>query len=211
VSAPVRNPLFARYLEWKAARDEQRGQSELRDELLAGLRGRVLELGAGSGINFRHYPASVDELVAVEPEPYLRERATQAAAEVRFPVEVIDGLAGELPVEDGSFDAAVAAGVLCSVEDPAAALADLRRVLRPGGELRFYEHVRGRVPARERWQDLVDRVWPRMMGGCHPNRDSVAAIERSGFRLERVRGFHFPRGSQAWPIAPRVLGVARRS
>jgi SAM-dependent methyltransferase len=206
----VSHPLFARLLEWNAARDEERGQAELRRELLSGLAGRVLEVGAGSGVNFQHYPDRVDELVAVEPEPYLRGRATEAAAAAPVTVRVIDGLAGELPFEDGCFDAAVVTGVLCSVPDEHAALADLRRVLRPGGELRFYEHVRGRELARARWQDAVDHVWPRLMGGCHPNRDTLAAIERAGFRLERCRGFHFPHGARAFPVAPRVLGVARR-
>jgi ubiquinone/menaquinone biosynthesis C-methylase UbiE len=208
--SPVRHPLFARLLEWNAARDEQRGQAELRDELLRGLRGRVLEVGAGTGINFPHYPETVRELVAVEPEPYLRSRATEAAAPLPLEIRVLDGLAGELPFEDASFDAAVLAGVLCSVPDQDAALRDLRRVVRVGGELRFYEHVRGREPARARWQDAVDYVWPRLMGGCHPNRDTLAAIEASGFRVARCRGFHFPPGALAFPVAPRILGVARR-
>jgi SAM-dependent methyltransferase len=197
-------------LEWNAARDEQRGQAELRRELLDGLSGRVLEVGAGSGVNFPHYPATVDELVAVEPEPYLRGRATEAGAAAPVEVRVIGGLAGELPFEEASFDAAVVTGVLCSVPDEHAALADLRRVLRPGGELRFYEHVRGRHAARARWQDAVDHVWPRLMGGCHPNRDTLAAIEQAGFELERCRGFHFPPAARAFPVAPRILGVARR-
>jgi ubiquinone/menaquinone biosynthesis C-methylase UbiE len=206
----VHHPLFARLLEWNAARDEQRGQAELRGELLSGVSGRVLELGAGTGINFPHYPSSVRELVAVEPEPYLRSRAADAAAALPLEIRVVDGLAGELPFEDASFDAAVLAGVLCSVPDQEGALRDLRRVVRPGGELRFYEHVRGSEPARARWQDAVDHVWPRLMGGCHPNRDTLGALQASGFTVERCRGFHFPPGARAFPVAPRILGVARR-
>jgi ubiquinone/menaquinone biosynthesis C-methylase UbiE len=148
--------------------------------------------------------------VAVEPEPYLRTRAAEAAIDVPLDIQVVNGLAGELPFEDATFDAAVLSGVLCSVPDPEGALRDLRRVLRPGGELRFYEHVRGREPARARWQDAVDHVWPRLMGGCHPNRDTLAAIERSGFTVVRCRGFHFPPGALAFPVAPRLLGTARR-
>ena len=209
-SSPVRHPLFARLLEWNARRDEKRGQAELRRELLVGLIGRVLEVGAGTGVNFAHYPASVEELVAVEPEPYLRGRAAEAARGAACPVRVVDELAGELPFEEASFDAAVVTGVLCSVPDEHAAMVDMRRVLRPGGELRFYEHVRGRRPARARWQDAVDRVWPRLMGGCHPNRDTLGAIEGAGFQLDRCRGFHFPAGARVFPVAPRILGVARR-
>jgi SAM-dependent methyltransferase len=208
--APCRHPMFARMLEWNAARDEDRGQAELRSELLRGLSGRVLEVGAGTGINFPHYPATVRELVAVEPEPYLRSRAIEAAARLPLEIRVLDGLAGELPFEEASFDAAVLAGVLCSVPDQEVALRDLRRVVRAGGELRFYEHVRGREPARARWQDAVDHVWPRLMGGCHPNRDTLTAIEASGFRVVRCRGFHFPPGALAFPVATRILGVARR-
>jgi ubiquinone/menaquinone biosynthesis C-methylase UbiE len=208
--ASVRHPLFARMLEWKAARDEQRGQAELRRELLDGLGGRVLEVGAGTGVNFPHYPPTVRELVAVEPEPYLRSRADEAAAGPAVEMRVVDGLADELPFEDASFDAAVLTGVLCSVPDAEGSLRELHRVVRPGGELRFYEHVRGREPPRARWQDAVDHVWPRLMGGCHPNRDTLAAIEQSGFSVVRCRGFHFPPGALAFPVAPRILGVARR-
>ncbi len=124
---------------------------------------------------------------------------------------MVDGVAGRLPFDDGAFDAAVVSGVLCSVPDVAAALADLRRVLRPGGDLRFYEHVRGRHPVRERLQDAADHVWPRLMGGCHPNRDTLAAIERAGFAIARCRGFSFPPGARLSPVSPRILGVAKVS
>ncbi len=206
----IRNPLFARFFDRFAAKDEERGQAELRRELLDGLSGRVVEVGAGNGLNFPHYPATVDEVVAVEPEPYLRERAAGAARAAPVPIRVSDGLAGRLPFDDASFDAAVVSGVLCSVPDQDAVLADFRRVLRPGGELRFYEHVRARGAVQARTQDVVDLVWPRLMGGCHPNRDTLAAIERSGLRVERCRGFRFPPSARVSVVAPRILGVARR-
>jgi ubiquinone/menaquinone biosynthesis C-methylase UbiE len=206
----LRNPFFARLFDRFAAKDEERGQAELRRELLTGLSGRVVEVGAGNGLNFPHYPAAVDEVVAVEPEAYLRERAAEAAQAAPVPIRVTAGLAGSLPLEDASFDAAVVSGVLCSVPDPEEALSDLRRVLRPGGELRFYEHVRAPTPRRARLQDAADLVWPRLMGGCHPNRNTLAAIERSGFRVERWRGFRFPPSARVSVVAPRILGVARR-
>ena len=206
----TRHPLFARVFDRFAAKDEERGQAELRRELLAGLSGRVVELGAGNGLNFPHYQATVEELVAVEPEAYLRERAVEAARAAPVPIVVTGGLAGSLPLDDASFDAAVVSGVLCSVPDQESALADLRRVLRPGGELRFYEHVRASGAVRARVQDAVDVVWPRLMGGCHPNRDTLTAIERAGFRVERCRSFRFPPAARVSPVAPRVLGVARR-
>ena len=120
--------------------------SEHRRELLADLAGTVLELGAGNGLNFAHYADTVTEVAAVEPEDYLRERAEDTAAGAPVPIRVVDALADDLPFPDESFDAVVASLVLCSVPDQATALAELRRVLRPAGELRFYEHVRPNNP-----------------------------------------------------------------
>jgi len=206
----VKNPLFARYFDRCGARNEERGNRELRRELLAGLSGRVLEVGAGNGLNFPHYPASVRELVAVEPEPYLRARAAEAAAAAPVPVRVADGTAAELPAADGEFDAVVVSGLLCSVADVPAALAEFGRVLRPGGQLRFYEHVRSRDPVFARVQRAADLVWPHLMGGCHVHRQTRAAIGRV-FTIERCRGFRFPPSAVLSPVAPRILGVARKA
>jgi len=208
--ALVKNPLFARYFARYGGRNEERGNREYRKQMLAGLTGRVLEVGPGNGLNFPHYPASVQEVVAVEPEPYLRERAAAAAATAPVPIRVADGTADELPAADGSFDAVVVSGLLCSVADPAAALAEFRRVLRPGGELRFYEHVRSRDPLFAAFQHAADLVWPRLMGGCHVQRRTRAAIEQV-FTVESVRGFRFPPDAWAWPVAPRILGIARKA
>jgi SAM-dependent methyltransferase len=205
----VRHPLFARYFNRFAIKDEERGQAALRRELLAGLTGRVLELGAGNGLNFRHYPATVAGVVAVEPEAYLRERAASAARAAPVGVQVVGGVAGRIPAADGSFDAAVVSGVLCSVVDAPAALAELRRVLRPDGELRFYEHVRAPGRLRGRSQDLANLLWPRLMGGCHPNRDTRAAIERAGYQIVTCRSLIFPPTARFSPVGPRILGIAR--
>jgi SAM-dependent methyltransferase len=193
----VENPLFARFFHRYCGRDRGRGERELRRELLAGVSGRVVEVGAGNGINFEHYPAGVNELIAVEPEPYLRSRAERAATDAPVPVRVVPGVAAALGLAQGSVDAVVVCGVLCSVPDQREALSEFRRVLRAGGELRFYEHVRSRRPSFARWQRRVDSVWPRLMGGCHPDRD------------ERCRGFSFPATARIYPVAPRILGVAR--
>jgi ubiquinone/menaquinone biosynthesis C-methylase UbiE len=204
----VSNPIFARFFDRFAAKDKGRGEADLRRELLAGLRSRVVEVGPGNGINFEHYPDSVSELVAVEPEPYLRRAADETARRHEFNVRVVDGVAQRLPVDDGWADAVVVAGVLCSVPDQEAALGEFRRVLRPGGELRFYEHVRSRRPGFARFQDLSALVWPRLMGGCQPNRETLTAIERAGYRIERCRGFGFPDNARVYPVMPRILGVA---
>ena len=213
MSAPsVHHPLFARFYTHVLARNEPEELRAYRDELLAGLSGRVVEVGSGPGPNFPHYPAGVTEVVAVEPEAYLREQAVEAAQAVDVPITVLDGVADALPLEDASCDAAVACLVLCSVPDQARALAELRRVLKPGGELRFLEHVRGSTPRMARWQRAVDRtVWPHLFGGCHTARDTVAAIEAAGFALERHRDLQ-PESLPAFlPVAPQAIGVARRA
>jgi ubiquinone/menaquinone biosynthesis C-methylase UbiE len=211
MSREVDHPFFARFLAFVSSRAEGGEEDQLRSELLAGLSGRVVEVGSGTGPNFRLYPETVDELVAVEPEDYLRAKAEEAAGLTRRPgIQVIDALADRLPFEDASFDAAVAAQVLCSVPDQAAALAELRRVVRPGGELRFYEHVLARQPRYARFQRLAGKVTPRLAGGCHPDRDTGRAIEESGFEIERCRRFIFRLSPLDLPVAPRILGVARR-
>ena len=206
----MKNPLFARYFDRYGARNEERGNRELRRELLAGLSGRVLEVGAGNGLNFPHYPASVREVVAVEPEPYLRGRAVEAAAAACVPIRVVDGTAADLPAADGTFDAVVISGLLCSVSDARAALAEFARVLRPGGQLRFYEHVRSRDALFARFQQAADLVWPHLMGGCHVRRQTWAAIGQV-FTIEACRGFRFPPSAVLSPVAPRILGTARNT
>ena len=205
------HPLFARFLQFSAAIGERKGAAEHRRTLLAGLRGRVLEIGAGSGVTFRHYPQSVQEVVAVEPEPTLRAAAQAAARDAPVPVHVVEGVADNVPVAAGSVDAAVVSAVLCSVPDQGRALAELHRALRPGGELRFYEHVAAGRPAG----DLLQRAaaatfWPRMFGGCDPHRDTVAAIRAAGFDVVALRRFTFAPTPWDLVVGPKVLGVARR-
>ena len=208
-STGVNNPLFARFFDWCGGRNEERGNRELRRELLAGLSGQVMEVGAGTGLNFPYYPASVHAVVAVEPEPYLRGRALEAAASAPVPIRVAEGTAAELPAADGEFDAVVVSGLLCSVADVPAALTEFRRVLRPGGQLRFYEHVRSRDPVFAGLQHAADLVWPRLMGGCHAHRDTRAAITQV-FTMHECRGFRFPPSAAFSPVAPRILGIARK-
>src|SRR4051794_23764295 len=207
----VEHPFFARFYLRMASGRKARGEDEYRTELLAGLSGRVVEVGAGNGLNFPLYPETVDEVVAVEPEPLLREAATKNATDAPVPVKVIEGVSGRLPVEDESFDAGVASLVLCSVPDQQRALAELRRVIRPGGELRFYEHVVANKPVPARLQRLADATfWPRVGGGCHLSRDTGAAIEQAGFTIEESKRFSFSPGAPVPPL-PHILGVARRS
>ena len=204
----VKHPLFARGYAWLAKKEDKAGNFENRKELLAGLSGRVIEVGSGIGSNFAHYPETVTEVIAIEPEPYLRERSIEAAAGAPVPVRVIDGVADELPVEDASVEAGVASLVLCSVPDQAAALAELYRVIKPGGELRFYEHVISNRESRRRVQAFMDKTfYPHMAGNCHLTRDTRAAIDRAGFIVQRSRRFPFPPGKLG---LPHILGSARR-
>jgi SAM-dependent methyltransferase len=201
---------FARHLEQREARHPDPVARDLRRQLLAGVRGRALEVGCGDGRTFQHYPPSVNRVLAVEPDPNAREVAVERAAEARVPIEVMEGVASPLPAEDASFDAAVLVWVLCSVPDPAAALQELRRVLVSGGELRFYEHVGSGNAAFRALQRAGDRLfWTRALGGCETTRDSVRAIEEAGFELTALdRGFH---SSTVLTItsAPYAVGVAR--
>jgi len=208
----VSHPLFSRVYPAFAIGADLRGQAEHRRDLLAGLSGRVVEVGAGTGRNFRHYPASVSEVIAVEPEPRLRRWAEAEAAAVEATVRVVDGIASHLPLEDGSCDVGVASLVLCSVESPDQALAELRRVIRPGGELRFYEHVRSAQLGLGLLQRLVDGLfWPSVGGGCHCSRDTLASIERSGFVVGAYRRFRFkPSPLVGIWTSPHILGLARR-
>jgi ubiquinone/menaquinone biosynthesis C-methylase UbiE len=208
--AKVSHPIFARLYARIGAAAEKKGNAEHRDEMLTGLAGRVIEVGAGTGLNFRHYPDGVTEVVAVEPEPRLRRMASEEAARSRVPVAVVDGVADELPAEDGSFDAGIASLVLCSVSDPGAALAELFRVIRPGGELRFLEHVRAESSGFARFQRATDVVHPLVGGGCHVSRDTLGAIERAGFAVDDVRRFRFTPCFLDQAVAPHILGTARR-
>jgi SAM-dependent methyltransferase len=202
------HPIFARLYGHLAPMGERAGVAAHRDELLAGTAGRVIEIGAGNGLCFAHYPETVTDVVASEPEPYLRHLAVQAARTAPVPVQVVDAGAEQLPFEEGTFDVAVASLVLCSVPDPRAALKEIRRVLRPGGQLRFYEHVRSQEAGKARLQDRVEWVWPHLLGGCHANRDTLGVITGAGFDIQVCRRFEFRLGALSAPASPHVIGRA---
>ncbi|MFC5746729.1 methyltransferase domain-containing protein [Actinomadura rugatobispora] len=206
----LRHPVFARLYPRLDAAAARIGGDAHRDELLAGASGRVLELGAGHGANFAHYPGGVTEVVAVEPEPALRARAVAAAAQAPVPVAVRAGVAERLDLDDASFDVAVVSLVLCSVRNPVRALAELRRVLRPGGELRYYEHVRGDTTGMVTFQKYADVVWPYVAAGCHVSRPTDEWIASCGFTVRRERRFAFPASRLPNPASPHVIGVAVR-
>jgi SAM-dependent methyltransferase len=203
---------FARHLERREHKRPDPVARELRRRVLVGLQGRVLEVGCGDGRSFEHYPTSVAQLIAVEPDPTARALAAERARAAAVPIVVVEGTAEALPTDDRSLDGVVSMGVLCTVPDPAAALAEIHRVLEPAGELRFWEHVGARqLPLRLLQLSLDALYWTRALGGCRTTRDTAAAIAASGFDFVSLdRGFH---SSSLLTItaAPYILGVARRS
>ncbi|MFJ9019421.1 class I SAM-dependent methyltransferase [Streptomyces sp. NPDC102259] len=208
---PVHHPLFARCYARLGTAAETRGLAPLRDQLLTGLSGRIIEIGAGNGLNFAHYPAAVSEVVAIEPERHLRTLALEAALRARVPVDVVPAVAEALPVKSEAFDGAVVSLVLCSVRDVPRALGELRRVLRPGGELRFFEHGPGGGPVMRFAQRALDRtVWPTLVGGCHLTRDTLGALREAGFEPGPYRRLCVPEKGPRLPSSYCVLGRARR-
>lgn len=173
-----------------------------RERLLSGLTGRVLEIGAGDGIKLTCFPEGLDEIILVEPDPFLRTVAELPASEISTPVRILDGDLTRLPVEDAYCDAVICSLVLCCVPRPETTLSEVKRVLRPGGELRFYEHQRSDNAVVALVEAMATPLWARACGGCHPARDTVAAIERAGFGIERLDHLSFDHVSH-------VLGVAR--
>lgn len=205
------HPIFARCYALISPAMDRSGVVDHRRRLLAGLSGDVVEVGAGNGLNFAHYPAGVTRVVAIEPEPHLRELAQRAGRRAPTRIEVLDGVAERLPLPDAGVDAAVACLMLCSVPDQRAALREMHRVLRPGGQLRFLEHVQAEPGTLRRVQQLADATfWPILLGGCHTGRDTVAAITDAGFTVERLDRFRFPDGRVPHPASPHVLGTATR-
>jgi ubiquinone/menaquinone biosynthesis C-methylase UbiE len=179
---------------WRA---ERRGMRARRASVLAGAYGRTLEIGAGTGLNLEHYPDALDELVLTEPADAMSVRLTRRAARHGPHVRVVTAPAEDLPFADDSFDTVAATMVFCTVEQPERALAEVRRVLRPGGQLLFIEHVRSDSPRLARWQDRLHRPWRAFGDGCNCNRPLLELLG-DGVSLQRVE-----RGS--WRGMPRIV------
>lgn len=197
---------FAAFYDSFIRSSEEAGLREMRRELLARAQGKTIDLGAGTGANLELYPNGVTELVLAEPGPHMAKRLRQHVEVSSRDAEVVEAPAESLPFADHSFDTAVFTLVLCTVPDPRAALAEVARVLRPGGRLLFLEHVRSEEPSSARWQDRFERPWRFLADGCHCNRDTVAAIEESALRIEGVERERLPKAPPI--VRPLVRGSA---
>jgi ubiquinone/menaquinone biosynthesis C-methylase UbiE len=200
---PHGHPIFAAFYDLLCRQIDKKGLARYREKAAGGATGRVIEIGAGTGRNFSFY-RDIDRLTATEPDPYMRRRAVKRTSGLSFPVLILPDSAEALSLPDQSADSVVSTLVLCTVPDPAAALREIRRVLAPGGIFRFVEHVRAEGPRLARFQDLILPLHRRIGAGCHPNRDTVALIEREGFKLMDLE--RFPLGP-TW-VRPHVFGLA---
>lgn len=201
---------FAAFYDKASQSEEKKFMGEVRAGILADVTGRVLEIGAGTGLNFRHYPQSA-EVTATEPDPYMFQRAEQRAAEAEASISLQQAGAEDLPFPDAHFDFVISTLVLCSVSDPQQALAEIKRVLKPGGELRVYEHVRFKNPIGALSQDAIRPLWRWVGAGCNPNRDTERHLREAGFELlsAEVRNEHAPIPPKLF-VRPHLRAVARR-
>jgi ubiquinone/menaquinone biosynthesis C-methylase UbiE len=179
----------------------------LRERLIAGARGRVLEIGIGSGLNMPFYSREVDTLLGIDPSAPLLQMARKHTAWTHFPVELTEGRAEDIPLDDRSVDHVVMTWTLCSIADAPRALAEIRRVLRPGGQLHFLEHGRSPDPAVAKWQDRLTPLQKRVFGGCHLNRPVDRLVDESGLETARLENFQM-KGPKA--IGYMYEGVAVR-
>jgi SAM-dependent methyltransferase len=200
--------LFARFYDRSLRATEENGLGEMRAALLADARGRVVEIGAGTGVNLDLYGGGVEDLTLVEPDPHmgahLRERLATAAGSP--PRRLVAAPAEAMPFGDDTFDTAVATLVLCTVPDPVAAIAELARVLKPGGRLLFIEHVRSEDPGRAGWQDRLEKPWRFMADGCHCNRDTEANLRASAFQVDQLEHGKLPKSPPI--VRPLIRGTA---
>ena len=164
-----------------------------REKVVPHATGKVLELGIGGGLNLAFYNlAEVTGVFGVDPSEELRERAARAPRPYGLKVKICEGAAEALPFEDASFDSVVCTYTLCSVQAPAAALAEARRVLKPEGRFLFCEHGAAPDPGVARWQERIEPVWKKIAGGCHLTRPVARSIEDAGFTIAKFESMYLP-------------------
>lgn len=200
--------IFAAGYDRFMSGSEKAGLAERREKLLAGARGRVLEIGGGTGANLAYYGPDVEEVVFTEPEEPMARRLEKKLPGHSVRATVVRAPAEQLPFEDGSFDTLVSTLVLCTVDDPVRSLQEAHRVLKPGGRLLFLEHVRSDNPKSARWQDRLNGIQKRFACGCNCNRDTLASIRAHGFSVAAVQHELFPKAPPH--VRPLITGTAER-
>lgn len=204
--ARLYDKLFASLYDKFFAAAERDGMAARRKELLSNARGRVLEIGAGTGLNVDSYPETLDRLVLTEPSEPMAKRMVDKVAESPLNPEVVIATAEELPFDDASFDTIVSTLVLCTVPDPAAALAEIQRLLAPGGQLLLLEHVRSESADSAKWQDRLETPWRLYGNGCYCNRDTISMVESAGFSWDELEHGTIPHAPPI--IRPLIQGRA---
>jgi ubiquinone/menaquinone biosynthesis C-methylase UbiE len=185
--------------------NEEAGVREMRQNLLAGATGRVLEIGAGTGVNLPHYNGNIESLVVTEPEPAMLRRLQRGVHEHTPDAQVLRAPAEDLPFEDDSFDTVISTLVLCGVDDQPRALREARRVLRPGGQLLFLEHVRSDDPGFARFQNRMNWL-NNLVVGCDCNRPTLTTIEAEGFEVSQIERTMMPKAPKF--VRPLIVGTA---
>lgn len=183
---PIYDRIFAALYDKSLAATEAAGLADRRRELLGEASGKVIEIGAGTGLNLDYFSGDIERLVLTEPSAAMAAKLREKVTASGRAADVIEAPAEKLPFEDGEFDYAAATLVLCTVPDPAASLAEIRRVLKPGGKLLLLEHVRSDDPASAKWQDRLETPWRWFGNGCHCNRDTEALVTDAGFRFDTL-------------------------
>jgi ubiquinone/menaquinone biosynthesis C-methylase UbiE len=201
--------VFARFYDRALKATEENGLGAMRGELLAGASGRVIEIGAGTGVNLKLYGDAVEDLTLIEPDPHMGAQLRKRLADRHgdpLPAQLVAAPAEALPFADDTFDTAVATLVLCTIPDPVAAIDELARVLRPGGRLLFIEHVRAEDASSARWQDRLEKPWRFVADGCHCNRDTEANLRASSFKVESIDHTKMPKAAPI--VRPLIRGTA---
>lgn len=201
--------IFAAGYDTFMSGTENAGLREHRRRLLADARGRVLEIGGGTGANLPFYGPEVEEVVVTEPEEPMARRLEHRLAGSPRPARLVRAPAEQLPFEDASFDTVVSTLVLCTVGDQDRALSEVRRVLKPGGQLLFLEHVRSDDPKLARWQDRLNGVQRRIGHGCNCNRDTLSTVKGGGFEVGEVVRDRLPKAPPI--VRPLIVGAAQRT
>jgi ubiquinone/menaquinone biosynthesis C-methylase UbiE len=201
--------VFARFYDRALKATEENGLGAMRSELLAEARGRVIEIGAGTGVNLELYGDGVEDLTLVEPDPHMGAQLRKRLADRHgdpLPAQLVGAPAETLPFPDDTFDTAVATLVLCTIPDSVAAIDELARVLKPGGRLLFIEHVRAEDASSARWQDRLEKPWRFVADGCHCNRDTEANLRASSFKVEEIDHTKMPKAAPI--VRPLIRGTA---